>query len=60
MAHGGLSHTGTRQAAGGKGWEQGEGRGEAGADVCPLGARAGPCKGNLPIPKLLDAGGMSS
>lgn len=30
--------TGTRQAVGAKGWGQTEGRGEAGADVLPLGA----------------------
>lgn len=37
---GDVSLTGTRQAAGAKGWEQGEGRGEAEADVCPSGACA--------------------
>lgn len=31
-----LSLSGTRQAAGTKGWEQGEGRGEAEVDVCLL------------------------
>lgn len=35
-----MSHTDTRQAAGAKGWEQGEGRGEAEVHVCSISACA--------------------
>lgn len=42
-----------------KGLGAGEGRWEAGGDVRTLGACASPCEGNLPLPKLLDAGDRS-
>lgn len=35
-----MSQSDTKQAAGTKGWEQGEGREETKVDVCPVGACA--------------------